>query len=202
MKRLILRITVMLIAFAIGFGMNQIISSLTVPSPPSNPTPTILIAPPPPPHVPVAPKLARAADPILILDYDEEKIDRWGYFYILGSTPKEFADFDSMAIGLTGPMHGDIGSRGFISVEIRSGKTTDVAHANIVYATEQRLFFATSPAEQSGVEYWFDGAFLRNDFEAVAGKNKAVLRGTFTKVKDGKKIAQRTVSFRMEHMGC
>jgi hypothetical protein len=36
----------------------------------------------------------------------------------------------------------------------------------------------------------------------VAGKHKAVLRGTFTKVKAGKKIAQRTVSFRMEHMGC
>jgi len=202
MKRMILRVGVMLLTFVSGFVIAQIISSLTVPVPPPNPTQAVLIAPPPPPHVALAPKLEQTADPILMLDYDEEKIDRWGYFYILGSTPKEFADFDSIAIGLTSPMHGDIGSRGFISVETRSGETRDLAHANLVYATERRLFFATSPAERSGIEYWFDGEFLRNDFDAVAGKHKAVLRGTFTKVKDGKKLAQRTVSFRMEHMGC
>lgn len=202
MKRLILRVIVMLLTFAFGFAIDQIISSLAVPSPPPNPTQTVLIAPPSP-HVPVASKPAQTPDPILILDYDEGKIDRWGYYYILGSTPKEFADFDSIAIGLTGPMEGDIGnSRGFISVETSSGETDDVAHANVVFATERRLFFATSPAKRSGVEYWFDGAFLRNDFEAVVGQNKAVLRGTLTKVKDGKKIAQRTLSFRMEHMGC
>ena len=202
MKRMILRVTVMVLTFVCGFVIARVTSSLTVPLPPPNPTQTVLIAPPPPPHVPIAPKLQPKADPILILDYDEEKIDRWGYFYILGSTPKEFADFDSLAIGLTSPMHGDVGSRGFISVETRAAETRDVAHANLVYTTERRLFFATSPAERSGVEYWFDGEFLRNDLDAVAGKHKAVLRGTFTKVKDGKKIAQRTVSFRMEHMGC
>ena len=203
MKRLILRVTVMLFTFVSGFGVAQIVSSLTVPLPPPNPTPTILVAPPPPPHAPVASRREQTADPILVLDYDEGKIDRWGYFYILGATPKEFAGFDSMAIGLTGPMHGEVGdSRGFISVETRSGETRDVARANIVYATERRLFFATSPADRSGVEYWFDGAFLRNDLDAVAGKNKAVLSGTLTKVKNGKKIAQRKLSFRMEHMGC
>ena len=205
MKRWILRVVVMLIAFVLGFGIDRLIWSRAVSSP--SQAEVVKLAPATLEKeivfIPAPPRPDPTPNSTFILDYDTEKFTPWGYFYILGSKPKEFAELDSIQLALVGPTQGDIGADpGWISVETRSGENYDRARATVAFATEKRLFFATLPTEQSGVEYWFDGEFLRTDFDAVAGKKKAALRGTLTKTKNGKKIAQRTLSFWMEHMGC
>jgi hypothetical protein len=75
-------------------------------------------------------------------------------------------------------------------------------NANFALVTERKLFFVTSKGTESEFEYRFDGEFVKTDFEEFADKNIEVLRGTLTKTKDGRKIAEHTVSFRMEHLGC
>ena len=92
---------------------------------------------------------------------------------------------------------------GYLSL-VGSGTGDNYADARGTFAlvSEQRLFFATSNLSNTEFEYWFDGKFLRTDFEAVEGKEVAVLRGTLTKTKNGRKIAEHTFNFRMEHLGC
>ena len=68
--------------------------------------------------------------------------------------------------------------------------------------TNRRLVFATSKSSDTGIEYRFEGDFLRTDFEFVDGKKIAVLRGVLTRSKDGRALVERTVSLRFEYMGC
>lgn len=78
----------------------------------------------------------------------------------------------------------------------------DSAPARFGLVTERQLFFASDRLRETDFEYRFDGEFLRTDFDAVAGKNKAVLRGTLTKMKNGRTVAQHVFTFRMEYLGC
>ena len=104
MKRLIIYVATMLVTFALGFGIQSLISRyqkenpapveaisaapLTVPAP--------LFAPAPP--IPSA--STAAPETILVLDYNRDKFTPWGVFYVMGNKPKEFADMDSIELGL------------------------------------------------------------------------------------------------------
>ena len=68
--------------------------------------------------------------------------------------------------------------------------------------TKRRLVFATEKSSDTGIEYRFEGEFLRTDFDAVANKDKAVLRGVLTRSKDGRTLVERTVTFKFVYMGC
>ena len=138
--------------------------------------------------------------PNLILDYNPEKFEPYGYYTIIGKKPKGFHDFDGLSLDVY--ENEDSGGLGDIYV------TTAVEHENydgraavFGLVTQQRLFFVTASFE-SGFEYRFDGQFLRGNVVADAGERKVVLRGTLTKTKKGRKIAECVVEFRVEHMGC
>jgi hypothetical protein len=136
----------------------------------------------------------------MVLDYNPEKFYLWGVFYMTGNAPKEFADFDCIEAAVNGNNNAH---PGYITLYTRSDENHyDNAPATFALVTERRLFFVTSRARDSEFEYRFEGEFLRDDYYVLAGKNKAVLRGTLTKMKNHRTIAQRKVSFRMEDLGC
>lgn len=206
MKRFVLYGLAMLLTFAFGFGVNRLVQY----SPGNEVAPVVTLPPAELNIVPVhatsgIPITAVAAEPsatpkpTLILDYDRKKIVRYGIFYINGRMPREFADFDSIELDLVGaePPYG------YISINtVSASEHYDGAIATFALVTERRLFFVTSPTRESEVEYRFDGEFLTKDLWSTKGQAKEALRGTLTKTKNGRKIAERVVSFRVEHMGC
>ena len=206
MRRVILWIAAILITFAIGVGADRLWwHFLTAPPQPVTPGPVAFdvdipqreavpaYVPPPPPPAPPPPK------PNLILDYDSLSLSVDAAFYPIGPKPKEFADFDSLEVILN---PGSVDYPGEISVFTFEGNNPYKAEATFGLVTERRLFFATSKSQKGDFEYRFDGEFLRTDFDAVAGKNKAVLRGTLTRMMNGRTVTQHEFTFRMEYMGC
>ena len=146
---------------------------------------------------PVAPP--PSATPLLIRDYDPIKFTPWALLYIMGTTPKEFADFDAIEMAFSE----DADEDGYLAVSTRAPNGEyDSAPAIFALVTERQLFFVTSKTRKTEIEYRFDGRFLRTDFNAVEGKNIAVLRGTLIKMKNGRTLAEHRFDFRMEHLGC
>ena len=206
MRRFISSALVMLLTFAFGFWVDRLsqygpghevvpVAQLTPFE--QNVIPVAASAMPAPPIV-TAP--GASPNPTLILNYDRKEIVRYGMFFIYGGKPREFADFDSIELDLAGAEwpHG-----GYIAINTLSAPDIyDSATATFVFATERRLFFVTSPTHESGVEYWFDGEFLTGDLYSMYGKHKPALRGTLTKTKNGRRIAEHVISFRVEHFGC
>ncbi|HEX7330500.1 MAG TPA: hypothetical protein VF290_03320 [Pyrinomonadaceae bacterium] len=211
MKRVILRVVAMLLTFALGVTVTWLILWREVEEP-DPPCKVELVSPEAlvnriesiasiTPITPVAtvPAPAATPKPHFILDYDPEMFNPYGMYYIMGPKPKEFASFDSFEVVLIGLAD----DPGYISVFTNSEKyNSDSTSAVFAFVTERRLAFATAPTVNSKVEYRFEGEFLRTDFDAVAGRNKAVLRGTLTRSKNGRKLVESTVTFRMEHHGC
>jgi hypothetical protein len=204
-KRFILYIAAPLLTFLLGEGIDRVIWQR-----PMKDVPAVSVAPATPnlePHQEVIPVVAAAAAPepaatpapVLILDFPREKFMPYAAYFIMGRTPKEFADFNSLELGM--PHDGDV-SDAYIRVYETANDVWESYDASFALVTEQKLFFVTSKGSNSEFEYRFDGEFVRTDFEVVAGKNKAVLRGTLTKTKDGRRVAEHVVSFRMEHIGC
>jgi len=195
MKRIALQLLVGMLTFSSGIAIQRILFKQK----PTETTPQVervetvkYIEVPVPASIP-------SPTPNLILDFNS-KFEPYGYYTIIGKKPKRFRDFDSVSLEVYVDEEG-VGS-GDIYV------TTDVGHENydgrtavFGLVTQQRLFFVTAPFE-SGFEYRFDGQFLRGSVVVDAGPRKAVLRGTLTKTKKGKKIAECVVEFRVEHLGC
>ena len=204
MKRRILYVIVMLMTFAFGAGVGRLLSPVYEDKLPQAELDVVL----PPLKAPeqelvatvTAVAAAPTATPILIRDYDPKKFTPWGVLYIMGGKPKAFADFDAIEMEFSGPGEDE---HGYLGVSTGTPESVyDSAQAIFALVTERRLFFVTSKTQKTGVEYRFDGQFLRADFDTVEGKNIPVLRGTLTKSKDGRKIAEHTFNFRMEHLGC
>src|SRR6185436_18772108 len=118
---------------------------------------------------------------------------------IMGPAPEGFRDFECIALGLSG-MHDDEDSD-YIVVYGDNG-TDEWTPANFALVTERYLYFTTEPSKEQGFQYRFEGEFLVKDFRPVEGKNRAVVRGTLTKSKNGRTLAEQTVTFRMQYMGC
>ena len=205
MRRFILWIAAILITFAIGVGADRLWwRLLAAPAPVAEPVAVnsfepqtevlpAYVSPPPLPATPSPPK------PTIILDYDPLSFTIAAVFYPMGAKPKEFADFDSFEAMLS---HGSQEDPGTIAVYTRDGGESYRAEATFGLVTERRFFFATSKSEKGDFEYRFDGEFVRTDFDAVAGRNKPVLRGTLIRMKNGRTITQHEFTFRMEYMGC
>lgn len=206
MRRFIFYGLVMLLTFASGFGLERLVQNLATEVAPVAPLPGAEQNVIPVPEESVLPIATIAAEPganpkaTLIRNYDRKKIIRYGIFYFYGGTPNEFADVDSIELDLIGA---EPPYDGYISINtVSASDRSEVAMATFAFATERRLFFVTSATRESEVEYWFDGEFLTKDLYFMEGKNKPALRGTLTKTKNGRKIAERVVSFRVDHMGC
>ena len=202
MRRFILWIAVILITFAIGVGADRLWwHFLAAPPAPAQVEPVAEIAVPQREvvYVPAPAPPAPRPNPHLILDYDSESLSTWAIFYIMGPQSKEFADIDSIETELSLE---STNYPGMILVSTHNGDEYDNANASFGLVTNQRLFFATERLGKADFTYVFDGKFVRTDFNVVAGKNKAVLRGTLTKMKNGRTIAQQEFTFRMDYMGC
>ena len=147
----------------------------------------------------VTPSYSRPTN--LVLDYDLDKYARYGELHILGSAPEGFEDFYFIALSLGAGGHVDY--PGYIQVYTGSDDNWDSAAATFALVTDRLLYFTTEPSEEHGFEYRFEGEFLVKDFESVAGKNKAAVRGKLTKFRNGRKLAEQTLTFRMEYLeGC
>ncbi len=203
MRRIVLWIAAILITFTIGVGADRLWRHFrAAPPAPATVEPAAFDVVVPLKEVVYVPAPAPPPPkPNIILDYDDEYLS--AVFYILGSKPKEFADIESVSIYLN-PMSDDYPAE--IHVNIQQGNDDypyDNAAATFGLVTNRRVFFVTSKLESKDFEYRFDGEFLRKDFDAVSGKKKAVLRGTLTKTKNGRTVAQHEFTFWMENdEGC
>lgn len=205
MKRVILRVVAMLLTFALGVAVDWLILRRAVKETPP-PCKVEVVSPEAvvqqiasmAPVAPVAPLPAATPDPNFILDYDPDTFNPYGIYYIMGPKPKEFASFQSLELGLFGHSN----EQGRISIDTQGDYYSDSVSAVFGLITKDRLFFVTSETPELGVEYRFEGEFIRTDFHVVAGKNTAVLRGVLTRSKNGRTLVKRTVSFRYERLGC
>jgi hypothetical protein len=196
MKRLVLHVALMLVTFAFGVGLDRLLWEPHV-----EPLPNLEVFPLPEPRIVHSYGIGAPAaeSKEFILDYDFEKFNPVGAYEIMGPKPKAFANFQGIELAVSGSES----YPGYIVVYNEgSYNEYDGASATFALVTDERVFFVTSKTEVSLVEYRFDGKFLRRDFASVGGKNKAVLRGTLTKTKNGLKIAEHTFDFRMYHLGC
>jgi len=202
MKRVIPGVAALLVTFALGIGVDRLTWARSEVS-----TPIVEAAPIVQPVADIervvtpSPILPDTHENRIILDYDEETFYPNGTYHILGSTPKEFTEFFSFETDYS--EYSNDHPVGYISVSTKSGGGTFHSHSAVFgLITERRVFFITSPDPRTDFEYLFDGQFIRSDFSAVANKDKAVVRGTLTKMKHGNKIAERVLSFRMVQHGC
>jgi hypothetical protein len=210
MKRMMLRIAVMLLTFAFGVVADWLILRRAADNRP--PTPKVEAVNPAPLEsaiasvAPVTPAAivtslpSATPKPYFIIDYDPETFYPYGMYYLMGSKPKEFESFDGFE--MEEPGYSD-DAPGYITVyklypDGSSGGPTSV----FVLVTNRRLIFATSKSSNTGIEYRFEGEFLRTDFDNVTGKDIAVLRGVLTRSKDGHTLVERKVSFSFVYRGC
>ena len=211
MKQMILRVVVMLLTFTLGvvvYGLmlqraaNKASAPLCVQA--ASPAPLEPVKASVAPDVPAAvvgpPVPVATPEPHFILDYDPDTFDPYGMYYLMDPKPKDFENLEGFELGQSG--YGD-GLPAYIMVIKRypdesTGSTTGV----FGLITKRRLVFATEKSLDTGVEYRFEGEFLRTDFDAVANKDKAVLRGVLTRSKDGRTLVERTVTFKLVYMGC
>jgi hypothetical protein len=204
MRRFILWIAAILITFTIGVGADRLWWHFLAP-PPAKAEPVVDVAlpqrevvyvpaPAPPPPPPPAPKQN------LVLDYEDDG-GLSAVFYVMGAKPKGFTDIQGFDLYLN---PGSVESPGeiYLNTGLGDEHNYDNAPATFALVTERRIFFATSKLSGKDFEYRFDGEFLRKNFAAVDGKNKAVIRGTLTKTRNGRTVAQHEFTFRMEYMGC
>lgn len=195
MKRLILRFAVAMLTFALGFVIDRILVSRSHEVPIQQP---VKVEPAPTTLVDATPAVLASSlpnpspTPHQIFDFDSAKFDPSGVYYILGSKPKEFHDFEYIAIWtekVEGNLSGGVYFQNDISDEY------DVQTAAFSLITPRRLIFVTSPHAGEEVVYRFDGEFLHRNPASVTNTSKAVLRGTLTKTVNGRKVAERVVSF-------
>jgi hypothetical protein len=205
MKTIILYLVTPLVTFTLGVGANRLISQRPIQTAPQPhverltqiPAPDTQVLAPAPQIV--VPAHSEAPTPILILDYPEKENGLLAGFFIMGPKPREFADFNFLELSLAGDRNVDASS---IYVHEEANTVWNSYNATFALVTERKLFFVTSKGTESDFEYRFEGEFVRTDFEKLADKKVAALRGKLTKTKDGRKIVEHTVSFRLEHIGC
>ncbi len=197
MRRVILWIVTILITFAIGIGVDSLgryLSTQESPAVAKLEAAPLEIAVPEVEKTPPVP--VPAPQPNLIFDYNWEKVDHYGALYIMGPKPASFTDFDYVELALPG-IHE---SSGYITVY--SSNYSQWGSADFALVTERYLYFTTAPFSEKSFQYRFEGEFLVKDFASVEGKNKGAVRGTLTKTFNGRTVAEQTVTFSVEHMGC
>lgn len=207
MKHLMLTLGVMFVTFGLGVGIDRLIwrcfPSNTFAEDKVNPVPLPVVETSArlPPVNPPLPEQTPSGPSAPILNYSSKEFDLDGVYYWLGPQPKEFEDFRSLELlATTAPPGHPLGYMAWLYAVANDDHNNHPASFGLI--TDKRVFIILSQTSELNFEYHFEGEFVRKDFEAVAGKDKPVLRGTLTKYRDGRKVAKTTVSFRFEFMGC
>jgi hypothetical protein len=201
MWSLILRLTVLLLTFPGGVAVSQMLTRNRTVSQPIVPQPSPVILPVFEAALPPIPPIRESTrTKMVILDFDPTKFLPDGSYLLLGKKPKEFADFQVLYIetyeAKGGHRTGDvfIGSRD-------SDRDYGQQSAVFVLIRDKQLLLVTEP-NKAGIEYRFEGKFLRSNVVADTGEGKAVISGRLTKTKNGRRIAERVVKFQVEEHGC
>ena len=194
MKHTILRLTVAILTFGFGLVIDRVLISRNYEAPVQQSVEVDPITPSMVQTIPVAttPSPPQATPtPNQIFDFNPTKFNPSGVYSILGSKPKEFQDFEYVEIWVE-EIEGNLSGGVYVQNHVSDTYDSQIAAFSVV--TNRRLVFVTSPRED-GLAYRFDGEFLHRNPSSVTNNKKAVLRGTLTKSINGRKVAERVVSF-------
>jgi len=197
MKRLIIHLAIASATFLIGVTARLVLteSSLSVPAMNVQRVEPIPLSAPKTPEVvgPTSPA------PEFILDYDPEKFNPRGDYYILGRKPKDFQEFDCFELAVD-QINGKASGSAML---VTNSDGVDNAYYTVTgLVTGERLTFVAAPMFEEDFEYRFEGRFLKGGTVSSAGKRQAVLKGRLIKLKGGVKVAEGEAKLRVEYLGC
>jgi hypothetical protein len=136
--------------------------------------------------------------PEFTLDYDPKEFNPRGSYFVLGRKPKGFREFDSFQLSVDAEGK----TPGYASFQTYSDETYNGQYTVTGLATKKRLTFTAVPNSEEDFEYRFEGNFLKGGIMSKARRKQAVLKGKLVKQKNGIKIAEGEVKFRVEYLGC
>lgn len=129
---------------------------------------------------------------------EEEKTFYGGDYYIIGGAPEGFEDCEWMTVTMMSFENSPEENRGFVSIpptgSVSAGREseplkfmrTGIFNETIAFVTEKR----------NGISYQFVGKLIDGEEVRLDDyTDTAVIKGTLTKLKNGKKVAEREVKF-------
>ncbi len=130
--------------------------------------------------------------------FEEEKpnFEEGGYYYIIGKTPKAFADFTEFHIELWD--YDEKKDEIFMVPPSGYVDTKQTFKFKRVFLGKQDISFETENVH--GISYQFSGKLV--DKVYVFEEDRVFLEGTLKKLKDGKKIAEGKFKFSWYVGGC
>lgn len=134
-----------------------------------------------------------------VLDYDPKEFHPRGDYFILGKKPKDFREFKTFELAVD-QMSGSATGSAILETYSDGMHNSDYTVAGSL--TKKQLNFIATPGFEEDFEYRFNGYFLKGGRVSDAGKNQAVVRGKLIKLKNGVKIAECKIRFRVEYLGC
>ena len=135
----------------------------------------------------------------VVWDYDVDRFNPRGVYYILGPKPKAFPEFDSLELAVSPNDHK---AEGRVMIQIIVNQTFEAQYKVSGLVTEHGLSFSSTSITDTQCDYAFDGYFLRTGVLFKARKHEGVLEGQLTKSKNGVRLAAAKVRFRVEYLGC
>ena len=200
MRRIILRFTVAALAFGFGLAVDRVVifrapvaPAVKLAEPMSTPadesacdTKAYFALPP---DAPTA---------VVLLDYNPAKFNPTGSFFPLHPLPKEFAEVGYFELN-TDEADGKVW--GSANIQTHIGKAYEFPHEEFLLLTEKRVFFVTDSSATTGFAYRFEGEFLANP-AAEMDSGRAVVKGTLSKMKNGRTIAECEMTFDVKYLGC
>lgn len=123
--------------------------------------------------------------------------DVFGYFFISGKAPKDFADIDHLNLGGSGEYGAGANPPYYGQIRLKDKKKADFKLLKPMLE-DKNLNFKTETV--NGVSYEFTGTLTRIDFagDSQPKANEKVLSGTLKKIKAGKTIAESKIEFTWE----
>ena len=195
MNRLVTHLLVSAITFSLGITSAAIFKRQYAPQVQTHEVESALLKEAPPPvkaHI-------STPDPNIVWDYDVDRFNPRGVYYILGPKPKAFREFDCLELAVY-PSDGR--ASGSVSIQIVVNRVYEAQYAVFGRVTEHRLMFTTTAASDDQYDYAFDGYFLKGGVLSNTDRDEAVAEGRLTKFKYGVLIAEATIRFRVEYLGC
>jgi len=202
MKRILVRLFVAVVAFGFGVAVDRVVISRSPASPPVNqvvPTVATTTKADESCHTTTYfPLPLGASNRIALLDYDLAQFDPTGTYFPLRPLPKEFADVADFGLTVN-QVDGEVWGAGYVGTQ--TDRKYNFPAVEFMLLTERRVFFVTSAREDNGFAYRFEGEFLANP-AAQMDSGKAVVRGTLSKTKNGRTVAECEATFDVKYLGC
>jgi len=193
MRRLVIHLVIGLVTFFVGIAVSNLTNRPVTFTPKVREVePTTLKVSEPPEQFSI-----KLPAPNLIFDYDPKEFNPRGDYFIVGRRPKGFREFDCLELAVDHEI-----ASGVVVIQSYENQTYNAHYAVSGLVTNKRLTFVATPVSEDGLEYSFDGYFLRGGVLSDAGKNRAILKGRLSKSKGGVRIAEDEVKFRIEYLGC